>query len=67
MAYGKGKFTNPKSGLFGTEVTVEEFITWRDGSVSCWFTFDDGLEGSVSAADITITEVFSVKGGNLPN
>ena len=59
MAYGKGKITNPKSALFGTEVTIDEFVTWRDGSVSCWFTFDDGLEGSVSAADVTITEVYS--------
>lgn len=58
MAYGKGRVVNPKSVYYDEIVTIDEYVRWRDGSVSVWFTPDDGLEGSMPSTDIELTEVF---------
>lgn len=59
MAYGKGRVINPKSGYYNEELTILEFVRYRDGRVSAFVTDNEGFDLAFNADDIELTEVYS--------
>lgn len=59
--YGRVKIDNPQSAFHNQEFTLQEYVTWRDGSRSAWVIDDDNFEMSFRESDTILLEVFTTE------
>lgn len=56
--YGRGRVVQTHSAFYNEDVTVLEYVPYRDGTRSVWVRFSDGVEASFRDYEIELTEVY---------